>query len=406
MISGNVRLAWDSVKAAKLRNVFTTLGIILGVASVVITVSLGQGVRNQVSDQVEAYGKDLLIVQPGKQDSGSSGFNSLNLLSSSATTVLTDDDFSVVKKISSVKSAAPITVLTGSPEYDGIRSQGTAIIGTDDNLLNVLGRDMAFGVFLGPEDVTSNFAVIGKHVAESLFNENVPIGRTFILRDQELIVKGVLKDFSDAPALAGINFDNSVIIGKAKAQDISNNSSPIIRILVRPKDPNQTNVVKAELQKALSEVRVNDDDFTVYRQDETISAASNIFSVLTALVAAIGLVSLVLGGVGIMNVMLVSVTERTHEIGVRKAVGATDRQIMQQFLIESVMLTVVGSVLGVLLAGIVGVVLALTTDLQPAVTWPVVGIAIVAAFLVGIVFGVLPAVKAARKDPITALRNE
>src|SRR5690606_34693345 len=159
------------------------------------------------------------------------------------------------------------------------------------------------------------------------------------------------------------------------------------------------------INQNLAKLRGGAHDFTVLRQEETVQATSGVVRNLTALVAVIGAVTLVVGGVGIMNVMLVSVTERTHEIGVRKAVGATNRQIMQQFMVESMLLCTIGSVIGCLIALAAGILLYLFTDLTPVISWPVVVVAILAALVSGILFGVLPALKAARKDPIEALRN-
>lgn len=408
MIQNNIRLAWENIKTAKLRNFLTMLGVIIGVASVVTTVSLGEGVRQQVGGQVEELGTDLIIVRPGNTvNRDTSGeVTSVNLLSAINTSILTNKDLEAVTKTKGVQDVAPLTVINGVPMFEEQKADNAVVVSTSPNLDDMLNQKLAFGSFLTPEDEGRYFMVIGDGVANQLFKNSAPLGRSITFRDQKFTVKGVLEEVGASPLSPGLDFNNAIFISQATGEALTENTAPIFQIFTKPADTADANQVRQSIQQNLEKLRAGQSDFTVLRQEETVQLTNNVIVVLTALTAAIAAVSLIVGGIGIMNVMLVSISERKSEIGIRKALGATDAQILWQFMVEAIMLTVVGSIIGILIAIATNVGLRLTTNLTPVITVSVILIAIAVALLTGILFGVLPAIKAARKDPITALRNE
>lgn len=408
MRRNNIGLAWESIKTAKMRNFFTMLGVIIGVASVVTTISLGEGVRRQVSRQAAEFGSDTLVVRPGNVVNRDLAGNvtGFNLQGALTTSILADKDLDAVSKTPGVAAMAPMAITNGVPSYNEQPASTTTVVGTTSNLAELLQQKLALGQFLSENDEGRYFMVIGKSVADELFKNNAPLGRSVDFRGERFIVKGVLEEVPPSPLSPGVDFNRTIFIPYTTSQLLTDNTAPIFQVFAKPQAGRDITAVQAAVTERLRQARAGQADFTVLRQEETLQLTNNTVTIITALTAAVATVSLVVGGIGIMNVMLVSVTERTHEIGVRKALGATNRQIMLQFLTEAIMLTVVGSVIGVLVAIIANVLLRFSTALTPVISPYVIAVSIGVALLIGTAFGVLPAMKAARKDAITALRNE
>jgi hypothetical protein len=235
-------------------------------------------------------------------------------------------------------------------------------------------------------DENLNGAVIGAGIAGDVFGEDIPLGRAFTFHDQEFIVRGVFAPFKNATLSLDTDFNNAIFVPDAVADQLTNNNAAIYEILAQSGKGKDPDVVAAGIEKTLISGRGNQQDFTVLKQEESLNVTSNILNMFTRLIGAIAAISLVVGGIGIMNVMLVSVTERMNEIGIRKAIGATSRQIMSQFLIEATVLSVVGGIIGVLLSILVNFLLRIATNIEPIVSWQVVVLAALVSLIVGIVF--------------------
>lgn len=409
MLFGNLKIAIASLRSSKWRSLLTMLGIIIGVVSVVTTVSLGEGVKRQVEQQIVLGGEELITILPGKRvqrnDKGEiTGFSSLlgqnNIL-------FTDADYRTIRDTDGIDKAVPFGQVVGLVEAPTGKFPEATVIAATSDVPNVLNQKLRYGSFYNDNDSMENGAVIGQRVAERLFGENVPMGKALTIRGKEFRVRGIFEDFiNSSPLLPGGDYNSAIFIPYRQGQELMNGNLQIYQVLATPEKSADEDVVIGAVTQALKNARAGQEDFTVLTQNENLAMTSDIVQLLTGLISGIAAISLIVGGIGIMNIMLVSVSERTQEIGIRKAVGATNRQILNQFLIEAAVLSVVGGVLGVLLAILTNFLLRIFTNLQPVVTLPLVLIAAGVALAVGLFFGMMPAVKAARKDPIEALRYE
>ena len=260
--------------------------------------------------------------------------------------------------------------------------------------------------FFSSGDNARSVAIIGKGIAEKLYKENVPIGKTITIRDHTFIIQGVFDTYRSNVVSANANLNDAIFIPYNTAKSISDNNVHIAQILIKPANASETDMLVRDVTAALMRNHGGQDDFTALKQSELLAITGNALAIATSFVAGIAAISLLVGGIGIMNIMFVSVTERTREIGIRKSIGATNRQIYGQFLTEAVILSLLGGLLGVLLALFADYMLRITTDLRPVLTLPIMVLAVGVSVLVGIFFGTAPAIKAARKDPIQALRYE
>lgn len=406
---GHFKAGIDSVRGAKLRSFWTMFGVIVGVVSVITIIGIGQGVSQQVTGQIHHLGNDLITVRPAQlHPGGDHGNNSTSLLSdsSSLSGTLRPRDITTVKQVKGVASSAPLTIVTGKVSGNQGNYDEGFVIGTSTDLSSLLNQSVAYGSFLRPEDDGYNAAVLGPHAAESLFDEDVPLGRSFTFHDQRFIVRGIFNNFTTTPLTQETDFNNAIFIPSDVAEKLTNGAAPTYEILAKPSNAQQIDQVAASIQKALDKSHGGQSNLAVVSGNQNVVASQDILSLLTKLVAGVAAISLLVGGVGIMNVMLVSVSERTHEIGIRKAVGATNRQILSQFMVEAATLSVIGGTIGIILAFAIDGLLRLFTDLRPVISWQAVVLAFGVSLVVGIVFGTIPALKAARRDPIEALRSE
>jgi len=404
MTKEHLKMALDSVKGSRLRSLMTMCGVIIGVASVITVVGLGDGLRNQVSKQITKLGANLIIVQPGHLG-GSKGLNLGSLQNNGGNGLLTEQDLNAVSKVDGVNLVTPVATMTGLPTYDGKKMDNAVIVGTTESLPIILDKKIAYGSFFNKSELAKNYAIIGNGVAEELFEENVPIGKTFQIRGTDFIVQGVFDQTPLSPLSPTVNFNNSVVIPYAKAKEISAGSLQLNQILITTKDTYDANKVAAELKNVLLVSHGGQDNFSVLRQEETLSVGDGIFNQLTLFITGVAIISLIVGGIGITNIMFATVSERTREIGIRKAIGATNKQIVSQFVLEAVVLSTGGGIIGIILSLIAIAAIRSTTSLEPTIVLPVVAIAFAISVTTGIVSGMLPALKAARKDPIESLRH-
>ncbi len=405
---GQLKTGLDSMRRAKWRNFWTMLGVIIGVSSVITIVSIGEGVKQQITGQIQRVGSDLITVRPAQlQTGGGQATNNVSLLSGvSITGSLSAADAASVRALPTVGAATPLTAVPGTVRADTGVYKGGFVIGTSADLPNLLKQTVQYGSFFNDDDDMAAVAVLGSGAAEKMFDEHVPLGRTFTFHDQQFVVRGILNAFDTTPLSADANFNNAIFIPNGEAQTITHQTASIYEILARPTHANQSDKTVAAIDTALNKLHGGAGGFSVLKQNQNQTSSDNVLSLLTNLVAGVAAISLIVGGIGIMNVMSVSVVERLHEIGIRKAIGATNRQILSQFMVEATALSLIGGVIGILVAATIDGILRIATNLRPVLSWQIILLATGVSLIVGIVFGSFPALKAARKDPIDALRSE
>jgi putative ABC transport system permease protein len=406
--AAQLRSGMDSLKHSKLRSFWTMFGVIIGVAAVITIVAIGNGIKQQIGSQIHQYGSNIITVRTSELSFGSgSSVNNVSALSGlSVSGPLTGSDYSTVSKASGVNSSAPLSLVSGQVSGDNGVYKNGFVIGTTPDLSNLLNQSLAYGNFIGNQDAGTSVAVLGPKAALSLFNEDVPLGRSFKFREHNFLVEGIFNDFNSSPLSQQADFNNAVFIPYDVGQSLTNNTSPVYEILARAAVQSETNQVAHNIKSALNSTHGGQSGFTILTGSQNLAVNNSILGLLTKLIAGVAGISLLVAGIGIMNVMLVSVSERVREIGIRKAVGATNRQILSQFMLESALISFIGGVIGIALAFFIDFAIRISTDFRPDITWQIVVIASGVSLFFGIVFGSIPAIKAAAKDPIEALRAE
>ncbi len=398
------KMALESIRAARFRSLLTMFGIIIGVSSVVTVISLGEGVRQQVTTQAGELSDSLIVVRPGRErEAKAFSFDSLRSYVNNNTGSLSEKDWRDTQKVEGVRSSVPVGIVSGIASYEDSEYSGS-IIASTERLPALLNQEVEFGQFF--EDSSSSrqkTAVIGRDVAEQLFEENVPIGKTFQIRGEKFIVIGVFAQ-QDSGTFAAINVNTSIMIPFDSARDIGG-AIQLLQIYIEASESADVAVVSSKVKQTLMTNHAGQEDFTLLEREEALEATNAVFYQLTVFIAGVAFISFIVGGIGIMNIMFATVSERTREIGIRKAIGATNSQILGQFMMEATVLSFVGGIFGILLSLLANAVIRVTTDLQPVTTWQVVVVAVVISVATGIVSGLLPAARAARKDPITSLRT-
>lgn len=408
MLRSNIKMALASLGAAKVRSFLTAFGVVIGVSSVLIAVSVGQGVKNQVLEQINQLGTDVITVIPGKSfvtdEQGTiTGFNATAF---QGVSTLTDVDIESIKNITGVEVVSPSIMISGvisTPETPNYAQ--ASIMAATPEIRQILAKKLATGEFYTEKENGKKVIVIGNTVANDVFGTPDPIGRVATIRGEEFIVRGVLERVPESPLNVGFNYNYAIYMPLETGKKLVSNASQINQINIKLTESADTVQVSNDIKKVVLTNHNNQEDFTVIQQEDFMQATDQIFELLTGFVAAIAGISLFVGGVGIMNIMLVSVSERTREIGIRKAVGATNRQIIGQFMVEAIVLSVLGGIFGIILSFIAAYFIRLYTPIEPALSLPVIGLAFGVSVVVGVVFGIAPAIKAASKDPIQALRQ-
>jgi putative ABC transport system permease protein len=399
----SIKMAATTLVANKLRSSLTMLGIIIGNASVIALVGIGQGAQRLASEQFEALGPNLLFIVPGSQETRRTTLDMPK-------TLVLEDAQAIANQVPSVQQVAPQINSRLLVTYRN-RNTNTAVTGTTPEFLSVRSYDVARGRFITQLDLDRNNQVValGADVANKLFGSSDPIGQTVRIKNASFQVIGVM---AAKGAFLGDNQDDTVLIPlTTMANRLVGRTSPygteVTFISVSAKNQDSIGAAKFQIENLLRlrHKITNEDDFTVRTQKDVLQIVGTITGGLTLLLAAIAAISLLVGGIGVMNIMLVSVTERTQEIGLRKAIGAQERDILIQFLIEAVILSAAGGIIGTVLGISVIQVVAMVSPLKAGISPVAILLAVSVSGGIGLFFGVVPARRAAKLDPIVALRS-
>ncbi|WP_314826116.1 ABC transporter permease [Selenomonas noxia] len=396
-------MAVNALLANKLRSLLTMLGIIIGVGAVIAMVSIGMGVRTSVADSFASLGSNMLIIMPGSTNHGG-----VRGAAGSRKSLKYDDAKAIESKIKGVDYVSP-TVSSSYQVVNGNLNWNTSVEGVTPELMQIRALKVENGSFISASDMNkrSRVAVIGPTVAANLFGAENPVGQNIRINNQPFKVIGITASKGQS---IGQDQDDVIYIPLTTAQERMLAITHIHSVNIQVSSPEKMDQVQAEIENLLRQrhhIRAGmEDDFTVRNMTSLMESFTENTNMITLLLGSIASISLLVGGIGIMNIMMVSVTERTREIGIRKALGATSSNVLMQFMIESMVIGIVGGVIGIasgiLLSKAIGAFGGLTTtvDILPVL------VSFSFAVGIGLFFGIYPARKAARLDPIDALRYE
>jgi len=408
-IKTTLKTSLTGLKTNKSRSALTILGIVIGITAIILVMSVGQGAKNLILNQVKGFGSQIINIEPGREPKGMSDFAQM------FTDSLKEEDVVALRKLPGVKNVVPNVFQAATVVFEN-EAKKTTFLGASDLIAEALSISIGQGRFFDDEEVKqySNVAVIGSELKKDFFGLSDAIGEKIKIKNRNFKIIGVLAPKGKSMTfdvdkvviipyttaqkyLMGINYYNGGILVKAESEEIM---------------PQLISEIKIRMRELHNITDPEKDDFHIVTQADAAKAVGSITTILTALLGSIAAVSLIVGGIGIMNIMLVSVTERTREIGLRKAVGATNKDILNQFLLESVVLTLIGGIIGIALGAIfsflTSLILGKVIGMDWSFTFPVFAAFLglgVSAFI-GLVFGLYPARRAASLNPIEALRYE
>ncbi|MGA3281712.1 MAG: ABC transporter permease [Smithella sp.] len=401
MFWNTLLLAMRELRRNVMRSILTILGIVIGVAAVIIMVTIGSGATLQVGQQIASMGSNLLMVTPGKRLGPGQSTGNIPFKQS--------DTEAIAKEVNSIKAVAPVSSQSVKAIFSN-QNWSTQVTGTDSSYIMVTNRSIKSGRRFTESEVRSGAAVciVGDTVVKKLFGGQDALGENIRLEKVSCEIIGILK--GKGQSTMGTDQDDIVIIPLSTFQRRIAGNQDVGMIQISVQDDVSTEKVQKNIEQLLRVRRhlspSDDDNFNVMDMKEIASMLTGTTQMMTALLSAVAAVSLLVGGIGIMNIMLVSVTERTREIGIRLAIGAFEREVLMQFLVEAVVLSSFGGLIGIVLALTASVWLANILGVPFVFNAGIVLVAFLFSAAVGVIFGYFPAMKAARLDPIEALRHE
>lgn len=400
----SVRIALNALTANKLRSILTMLGIIIGVGAVIAMVSVGLGVKQNITNSIASLGSNMLIVMPGSSNTGG-----VRSAAGSRTTLKYEDAVAIKSKIKNIDYVSP-TVQRSFQVVNGNQNWNTTVYGVTPEYMSIRSLAVSAGSFISQSDLTKRHrvAVIGTTVASNLYGSKNPVGLNIRVNNQPYKVIGVLE--SKGQSSMGQDQDDIVIIPLTTAMERLLGITYVQSVNVQVTSQDKMNLVQEDIEALMRQrhriTGGKEDDFNVRNMTSLMETVSETTSMLTLFLGSVAAISLLVGGIGIMNIMMVSVTERTREIGIRKALGATFKAIMTQFLIESVVIGVIGGLIGIAFGCFASVMIAKFGGFNTVITMSPIFLSFSFSVGIGLFFGIYPARKAALLNPIEALRYE
>ena len=405
LLRTHFKLARTSIKENRTRSFLTCLGIAIGVASIVLILSLMGGISNLVRSEINEIGSDLIVVRPkSTKDALDSIIGELTSANTFEKSSLTLSDISAISKVEDVSAVAPIAISTNTIASEKNTLSSVSVLGTNLDFIKIEPLALRYGAFL-TENNEENSVVLGHTLSLALFNTiNSTVGKTVSIMGEKFMVVGVLDEIDQSISFDNVDFDNALIMD-IKSLDKITGSTQIQQINIKAANTDSLAKITDDIKETLTKQKLGDQNFTVAYGDNITHPASSLFTIVSGMLTTVAAISLVVGGIGIMNIMLVSVAERSHEIGVRKAVGASSRNILMQFLFEALILSIIGGIFGLVLGYILAFIISIITPFSPYISWEIILVTFLTTIVVGILFGIYPALKAASKNPIDSLKH-
>ena len=405
LLRTHFKLAKTAIKENRARSFLTCLGIAIGVASIILILSLMGSISRLVQTEIDNIGADLIVVRPtSTKDTVTNIVEELTSSNTFEKSNLSLADVATISDIEGVTAVAPISISTNTVETEKNTFGTVPVLGTTRDFSVIEPLALKYGSFLS-EIGGEKPIVLGHTLSLALFNTiNSTVGKTVTIMGEKFMVIGVLDKLEKPINFDNVDFDNALIMDINDLNKLTG-STQIQQINVRAANTDSLPSISQEIKDKLTAQKLGDTNFSVAYGDEITHPASSLFTIVSGMLATVAAISLVVGGIGVMNIMLVSVAERTHEIGIRKAVGASSRNILIQFLFESLILSILGGVFGLVLGYLLAFLLSVITPFAPYISWEIVAITFLTTLIVGIVFGIYPAMKAALRNPIESLKH-
>ena len=405
LLKTHYKLARTAIKEHRTRSFLTCLGIAIGVASIILILSLMGSISNLVKDEISSLGNDIMVVRPNStKDPVTDIVEELTTSHSFQKSNLTISDIETIKKNENVAAAAPVAISVNTITSEKNTLSSVPVLGTNLDFIKIEPLPLRFGAFLSEKNEEKS-VVLGHTLSLALFNTiNSTVGKTITIMGEKYMVVGVLDEINKSINFDNIDLDNTLIMDIASLNQISG-STQIQQINIKAANTDGMSTLSEELTKALTEQKHGDDNFKVLYGDEITHPASSLFNIVSGMLTTVAAISLIVGGIGVMNIMLVSVAERNREIGIRKAVGASSRNILMQFLFESLILSISGGIMGLILGYFLAFLLSTITPFAPFISWEIIAITLLTTIIVGVLFGIYPAIKAASRNPIESLKH-
>jgi putative ABC transport system permease protein len=400
LLREHIQNAVQSLRSTRTRTMLTTLGIAIGVTSITTILALSVGLTQIISHQVTELGGNIAVVRPSIGTTG--GFTSPTEQTFSTST-LTENDYEAIAKIKDIDTA-PIMTIGGSMHAKNTTVTNGIIVATTPSFQAITNVPIRDGQFI--DTVTNrNTVVIGAQLSVDLFGTEKSVGHIFSIRGQKFTVIGIMKHINKPVNFNNIDLDHAAIMSLEAGKAFHQGIAQIQQIDIKAKDVHNLPDVISKVSAQLTKNHSGEHDFTVISGQEIATPTNQLYTAITAVITTIAAISLIVGGIGIMNIMLVGVAERTREIGLRKAVGASNGNIASQFLIEALIMSLIGGFFGYFAGYIIAFFISTFLTFDPAINWEIAAAAFGTSLLVGIVFGLYPALRAAQKDPIESLRQ-
>ena len=396
--------AYRTLKSNRVRTLLTVLGITIGIASVTCILAISGGVKQMIGGQVEALDGRIAVVRPSVQTRDPNALINPIIQQTFSVSTLTEADIQALTGMKNLDAVVPLMTIDGSLKTDRKTVKDSTILATTPSFTKVTHVSMKAGQFL--DDATdSTTAVIGEDLSLELFNTDRPIGQLFTMRGQQFTVIGVMKRSNNPINFNNVDLNRAVIVNFERGKLFHQGRSQIQQINLLAKDASDLAELTSQAKQKLLSQHLDEEDFSITTGDAITRPSNQLFNAITDVMTAIAAISLFVGGIGIMNIMLVGVAERTREIGIRKAVGANQYNITAQFLMESLIISLLGGLFGYILGYVMAFSVSVFLYFTPAFTWQTAATAFAMATIVGVVFGSYPAIKAARKNTIVSLRQ-